>query len=66
MRRHRGAVLGALALLVVVLAGAAYVVAPRGNPPTADATALSITDLKVETLTTSGMANGTFDEPYRS
>jgi serine/threonine protein kinase/Tol biopolymer transport system component len=58
MRRHRGAVLGALALLVVVLAGAAYVVAPRGNnPPTADATALSITDLKVETLTTSGTAN---------
>jgi serine/threonine protein kinase/Tol biopolymer transport system component len=59
MSRHRGAVIGAVALIVVAIAGAAYVFAPRGDrtSSTPDATALSITELKVETLTSSGTAN---------
>jgi serine/threonine protein kinase len=59
MSRHRGAVIGALALIAIAIAGAAYVFAPRGNndSSTPDATALSIADLKVETLTSSGTAN---------
>jgi eukaryotic-like serine/threonine-protein kinase len=59
MRRHRSALAGAVALIVVAVAGAAYVLAPRpdSNSSALDATALSIADLQVETLTTSGTAN---------
>ncbi len=59
MSRHRGVAIGAIALIVVALGGAAYVLAPRGgsNSSPTDATALSIADLQVETLTTSGTAS---------
>jgi len=57
MSRHRGAVLGAGALIIAAIAGAAYVMTPRGsgNSPS-DATTPSIADLQVEPLTTSGTA----------
>ncbi|HEU4692828.1 MAG TPA: protein kinase, partial [Vicinamibacterales bacterium] len=59
MRRHRGVVTGAIALVVVAVVGAAYVMAPRGDRSTStpNAATPSIADLQVETLTTSGTAN---------
>ena len=59
MRRHRGLVVGVAALIVIAIAGAAYVFAPRaGNAASPSTTsALSIADLQVEPLTTSGTAD---------
>jgi Tol biopolymer transport system component len=55
VRRHRGAVMAVAAL--IVLAIAAYVAAPPVGDDTAlNTAALSIADLQVETLTTSGTA----------
>ena len=56
--RHRGVVAGVAALVILAIAGAAYVFAPRGggNDSAASATSLSIADLQVEPLTTSGTA----------
>ena len=59
MRRHRGLVVGVAALIVIAIAGAAYVFAPRGGNAASPSTtsALSIADLQVEPLTTSGTAD---------
>jgi len=59
MRRHRGLVVGVAALIVIAIAGAVYVFAPRaGNAASPSTTsALSIADLQVEPLTTSGTAD---------
>lgn len=57
--RHRGVVAGVAAVIVIAIAAAAYVFAPRArsNDSAASGEALSIADLQVETLTSSGTAN---------
>ena len=59
MSRHRGAVTAVAALIILAIAGAAYVFAPRGggNDSASSAASLSIADLQVEALTTSGTAS---------
>ena len=58
MSRHRAALAGVAALIILAVAGAAYVFAPRenGNDSAASAVPISIADLQVEPLTTSGTA----------
>ena len=57
MRRHRGALIGAVALLVVVVAGAYLATRPGAeNIAGETGTRPSIADLQVEQLTTSGTA----------
>jgi serine/threonine protein kinase/Tol biopolymer transport system component len=59
MRRHRGALAGVAALIALAIAGGAYFTSSRESPTDAAARAasLSLADLQVETLTTSGTAN---------
>jgi serine/threonine protein kinase/Tol biopolymer transport system component len=59
MRRHRGALAIVAVSIIVAIASAAYVLAPlRGAiEPASTGTALSIADLQVERLTTSGTAD---------
>jgi len=58
MSRHRAALAGAAALIILAIAGAAYVFAPRGGSSDSapSAAPISIADLQVEPLTTSGTA----------
>ena len=57
MRRHRGALIGAVALLIVVVAGAYLATRPGAeNIAGETGTRPSIADLQVEQLTTSGTA----------
>ena len=59
VRRHRGLVASIAALIVVVIAAAVYLSAPRDGEDESPsmASALSIADLQVEPLTTSGTAD---------
>jgi Tol biopolymer transport system component len=59
VRRHRGALASGIAVVILAMAATAYFIASRENSTESAPTAASISlaDLRVETLTTSGTAN---------